>query len=162
MNAELILNAIERSPEVKPVVQESTKKKDNPVKCILFIDEAHELFAGRSSEQVIHDFTNKLQKISHHGIAIYIVTQQISHLKSNGESLIPVLENRIFHQINDGETEEAKKLLLGNDLKEDSVYTKIEDEISKLPKGRTFIRFIDQDGKSLSPLKVQIFKEKFK
>lgn len=158
--SEFILKAIDRTPEVKSVEFEDIGKKDNPISCILIIDEAHDLLAGTSSKQIIHKFANQLQKLSHHGIAMYIVTQQISHLRNAGESIIPVLENRIFHLMTNGEANEAKSLLLPHEIMEDSVYNKIAEEITKLPPGRIFCSFIGNDGKSLPPLKVQIFKEK--
>lgn len=156
---DIVLKALEKTPEVDTTTNEDSKKEFRPLKSTILIDEAHQLLTCPSSSSLVQSLGKSLQTLSHHGIGMFLVTQHISDLGKSKDCLIRHLENRIFHKMSSGEAKHAKELLLPSGITEDSIY-RIEEEITKLPEGIVFVSLIDLEGKSLPPMKVRIFEKR--
>jgi hypothetical protein len=151
----IILNAIKKTPSVISNGNNNIKKS-RILNHVIIIDEAHDIFAGPSNKQIINDFSRILQKLSHYGIALYIVTQKLSHLKiNNKESLIPSLKNRIIYRVDKEEASDASELLSEDGV--DSIYV-FEKEIPSLDNYNAFVRFTKPNGEILLPIKIRFKK----
>lgn len=102
-------------------------------------------------------FADILVKLSHYGIAMYIITQELSHLRCDKKkSLVTLLQNRIIYRIDKAETKDATILLAKEGI--DSLY-RLENEIPNLEPMHAFVSFIDQTKTQMPPLKVKIPRE---
>jgi hypothetical protein len=158
--ADDIIKAIKAMPLLTPI---SKSKKTGEIETnrqinhVLMIDEAHDFFIGGKSGENLKQFADILEKISHYGIALYLITQKLSHLQiDRKKSLVTFLQNRIIHQMLATEAEEVAKLLAKDGI--DSMY-RLDNVIPNLQQGHVFISFIDQYRKPMPPLKIHIFRE---
>ena len=126
--------------EVMPLLSlKAGKTKLRQIKHILFIDETHDFFVGAESKYSKEMFANILVKLSHRGMAMYIITQELSHLQiDKKKSLANLLQNRIIYRMGKDEAKAAAMLLAKDGI--DSLY-RLENEIPTLQPKIAFVKF---------------------
>lgn len=121
------------------------------LKTVVFLDEAHLLFSG-ANKSLVDLIERMLRQIRSQGVSVFFITQDPSDIPPKILNLLGtkvLFANRVFTK----KAESAVRALVGG-MPENRMLD-VPKEIIGLGTGESIVSFLDEQGRSLPPLKIK-------